>query len=67
MLKNIFWTDHPQHATLILGGMWGFYNSRNRKLANQIYNKIINKSIAFHYNQQNKKGMDQFFLSGIRK
>lgn len=44
--------------------MWGFYNSRNRELASSIYNKITDKSLAAQYNQNSKKGLDQFFLSG---
>ncbi len=61
---KFIYLDHPQHATHILGGMWGFYNSRNRELASSIYNKITDKSIAAQYNQNSKKGLDQFFLSG---
>ena len=45
-------------------GMWGFYSSRNRELAQKLYKKILNKSLALKYNQNNRKGLDQFFLSG---
>ena len=56
--------DNIGHGTEILGGMWGFYNSRNRDLANSLYNKMIDKSLATQYNQNSKKGLDQFFLTG---
>lgn len=44
--------------------MWGFYNARDRPLANSIYKIMTDKSIAPQYNQNNRKGNDQFFLSG---
>jgi hypothetical protein len=57
--------DHPQHGTSILGGMWGFYNERNRTLANRILNLILDKNISVRYNSNDKspKGADQHFLT----
>ena len=52
------------HDTTILGGMWGFYNSRNRPFGNQIFSKMIEASTSKLYNSKsNKKQMDQAFLS----
>ncbi len=48
----------------ILGGMWGFFNNRSRSLAKDIYNKMIDQSIAKEFNHNNQKGLDQSFLSG---
>lgn len=62
--KNFVCIDHPFHDTSILGGMWGFYNSRNRALANQIFSKMIELSTSKLYNSNtNAKQMDQAFLS----
>jgi hypothetical protein len=48
---------------VILGGMWGFYNTRSLSLASQIYSLITNRKIASRYNKiVNKKGQDQVFL-----
>ena len=57
--------DHPQHGTSILGGMWGFYNERNRTLAKRILGSILLKNISIRYNSNNKspKGADQYFLT----
>ena len=48
----------------MLGGMWGFYNSRDRKTAKKIFNHILNKFLWIKYNQDGKhqRGFDQFFL-----
>lgn len=45
--------------------MWGYYNARDRSLANHIFNLITNKDIAAKYNGNLKspKGSDQYFLS----
>ena len=45
--------------------MWGFNSARNRNLANQIFQVIIDKSISanFNANLQSPKGQDQFFLT----
>jgi hypothetical protein len=43
--------------------MWGFYNSRNRNLANNLFNLIVKPSIAVYYKNNNKKERDQDFLS----
>ena len=57
--------DHPQHGTTILGGMWGFYSQRNRKLSKKIFQSIINRGISSKYNndQISPKGADQKFLN----
>jgi hypothetical protein len=45
--------------------MWGFYSSRNRQLANDIFNLIKNKDVSSQYNANLKspKHGDQSFLS----
>lgn len=45
--------------------MWGFYNSRNRQLANNIFNLIKSKEISsqFNGNFKSPKHGDQAFLS----
>lgn len=44
--------------------MWGFRNSLNRELADQLFLKMIDKSVSKQYNKlKNKKGTDQNFLS----
>ena len=45
--------------------MWGFFNSRNRKLANHIKNLILDEAISKRYNKNSNspKGEDQNFLS----
>ena len=53
---------HPFHD--VVGGMWGFYNTRNQLLAKQIYSLVTDKQIASHYNKVvNQKGQDQVFLA----
>ena len=54
-----------QHGTEILGGMWGYYNSRNKKNSKLIFEKILDKQLSRKYNGDLKspKGADQFFLS----
>ena len=42
--------------------MWGLKSSGDRKLANDIINKIKNKNIAEKYNFNSRKGLDQYFL-----
>ena len=44
--------------------MWGFYNSRDRNLANKIFDLIKNPKIANVYNKNltSPKGRDQHFL-----
>ena len=56
--------DHPQHRIEILGGMWGFYNLRDRNLSNFIFSLFANPKIAETYNKNytNPKGFDQYFL-----
>ena len=44
--------------------MWGFYNSKNRQLANELFNRIVDPEISYKYNKvKNQKGKDQEFLS----
>jgi hypothetical protein len=45
--------------------MWGFYNSRDRNLANKIFELIKNPRIAYLYNKNlaSPKGKDQEFLT----
>ncbi len=48
------------------GGMWGFYNGRDRALGRQIFKKMTNKTIASRYHKSGaatKRGPDQFFLT----
>ena len=50
----------------ILGGMWGFYNDRDRISGKEIFKKMIDKTIASQYHKsgaETKRGPDQFFLS----
>jgi len=49
----------------MLGGMWGFYNVRNKELANKIYNIITDKTTSMQYKNGNQKGNDQFLLNCI--
>jgi hypothetical protein len=44
--------------------MWGFKILRNRQLAKEIFNKMVNKQDAINYNRdfENEKGNDQTFL-----
>ena len=46
--------------------MWGFYNSRNRYLANKIFDLVIDKKISKAYSKatnKNRYGADEKFLS----
>ena len=43
--------------------MWGFYNVRNKELANKIYNIITDKTTSMQYKNGNQKGNDQFLLN----
>ncbi len=43
--------------------MWGFYNSRNKTLADLIFNKIVDPLISKNFKKNNAKGQDQFFLA----
>jgi hypothetical protein len=40
-----------------------FLNAKNRKIANNIFKVITNKSIASQFKNGNKKGNDQYLLS----
>jgi hypothetical protein len=44
----------------MLGGMWGFYSSRDRALARSIFQLINDKKLKAQY--FGDKGNDQFFL-----
>jgi hypothetical protein len=56
--------DHPQHGTSILGGMWGFYNQRDRSTANRIFKSILHPLHSFIYNfyANSPKNNDQMYL-----
>ena len=45
----------------MLGGMWGFYNTRDRSLADQLYGQITNKEINRELAQL-PNNRDQTFL-----
>ena len=47
--------------------MWGFYNSRNRPLANKLFNLIIDRNTSLKDNkkQQNSYNVDQVFLANV--
>ncbi|CAF0866477.1 unnamed protein product [Brachionus calyciflorus] len=57
--------DNNQHGTHILGGMWSFKNFKDRKLAKEIYDLVIDKNLSVKYkpNGNSRKGYDQHFLS----
>ena len=44
--------------------MWGFSRSKNRKLADEISNKILNRKNSIIYNKKSEslEGLDQTFL-----
>lgn len=42
--------------------MWGFYNSKNKSLAERIFNLLVNKTLADEYKKLNDRWSDQFFL-----
>jgi hypothetical protein len=64
ILNNLI-LDNPSHGTFILGGMWGFFNYRDRAKANLIFDRIIHPLIGVNLNpnHSNPKGYDQQFLS----
>ena len=46
------------------GGMWGIYNDRDRPLANQIFQQIIDLQTSYKYNfYKNQLNQDESFLS----
>ncbi len=49
-------TDHPHHSEAMLAGMWGFYNSRDRYLAEKIFYLMMNPKFT------NQEADDQKFL-----
>lgn len=57
--------DNPQHNIPIVGGYWGFANSRNRTIADRLFKILTNRKIAQFYNPDNLnlKGYDQFMLT----
>ena len=61
----IYFKDHPWHGTSILGGMWGFFNARDRTLAKRFFDLFIDKKLSSQYNQglKSPKGSDQNFLT----
>lgn len=56
-------SDHKDHGSLMLGGMWGFYNSRDRILANSILKNINDTKLKAQYVRG--KGKDQSFLNSF--
>jgi hypothetical protein len=57
--------DHPEHGTSILGGMWGFYNQRNRDLAKKIFKSILHpiNSLIYNFYENSPKNNDQIYLT----
>lgn len=51
--------DHPQHGVPMLGGMWGFRPSLDRKLSRLIHDKIHNSTSIIKYHRHH----DQTFLA----
>ena len=46
-----------------LGGMWGFRGLMNRKMADMMFVKMIDRDVSIKYNKiKNIKGHDQYFL-----
>ena len=65
-LSVFFFQDNPYgHNRIMLGGMWGFANLRNRSLANKLFELILdrNASIKDNNKQQNAYNADQVFLA----
>lgn len=58
--------DNPAHGPLILGGMWGFKNKLDRKLAQHLFQIILSKLVQYWYQvlspEMFNKGQDQFIL-----
>jgi hypothetical protein len=59
--------DHPSHGPKILGGMWGFFNARNRMLAQYFYTVLTSQFISYWYRIVYPtivmpKGQDQYLL-----
>jgi hypothetical protein len=57
--------DNPEHFTKMLGGMIGFYNQRDRSVANHIFSLIIDRRSSAEYNANGNspKRNDQEFLA----
>ena len=53
------------HNIPIVGGYWGFANSRDRQLSKHLFKILTNKFIAEYFNpgDKNLKGHDQFLLT----
>ncbi|CAF0827250.1 unnamed protein product [Brachionus calyciflorus] len=56
--------DHYYHGHYILGGMWGFKNIYNQKLGKEIFDLLVDKSLALKYNPSGDSpyGNDKLFL-----
>ena len=57
--------NHVNSDINLLGGMWGFYNERERQLGQEIFRTLMNESIARKHHESGTemiKGLDQFFL-----
>lgn len=57
--------DNPYHNTVILGGLWGYANTRNRTIGNNIFKHFVNNQLQNQYNPggHHSKGLDQSYLS----
>lgn len=53
------------HDIPIVGGYWGFANSRDRQLSKHLFKILTNRFIAEYFNpgDKNLKGQDQFLLT----
>jgi hypothetical protein len=55
--------DHPAHYDFMLAGMWGMRVGENRKLAQKLFEIIVDPSMITWYNlYKNDKFADQIFL-----
>ena len=50
-----------QLILFLKAGMWGFYNERNRTIANKVYRLLVDREISYNYKRNNKRGMDQAY------
>ena len=61
LLKKI--SESYLYRLFLQGGMWGMYNKRNRSMANQIFQKIIDLQTSHYYNyHKNQHNQDKHFL-----
>lgn len=64
--KIISFQDNPSHGPVILGGMWGFKNKLDRKLAAHLFRIILSKLVQYWHQiispEIFNKGQDQNIL-----